>query len=211
MRTDDLIDALAADAGPPPGAPPAGRFGLLAGLGALLALFGVLAWLKVRPDLMQVMHGSFFWLKAGYTGALGLAGFLAVERLARPTGSPRRGLLLGLIVLIAFGLAALVQAGLAEDPMTLMRGGSWTRCSLNILVLGAPTTLLGLWVLRGLAPTRALEAGFATGALAGGVAATVYGLHCAESTFVFVGLWYSLGVLGCAALGAVIGRWVLRW
>ena len=64
MRTDDLIDTLAADAGPPPGAPPAGRFGLLAGLGALLALAGVLAWLKFRPDLMQVMHGSFFWLKA---------------------------------------------------------------------------------------------------------------------------------------------------
>ena len=47
--------------------------------------------------------------------------------------------------------------------------------------------------------------------IAGGVAATVYGLHCPENTFTFVALWYSLGVLLLAALGAVVGRWVLRW
>ncbi|WP_233244858.1 NrsF family protein, partial [Caulobacter sp. HMWF009] len=72
-------------------------------------------------------------------------------------------------------------------------------------------TLLGLWLVRGLAPTRPVLAGFATGAFAGGVAATVYGLHCPESTFVFVGLWYSLGIMACAGLGAVLGRIVLRW
>lgn len=211
MRTDDLIDALAAQAGPDPGGSPVRRLALLVGLGLVLALVGVLAWLKVRPDLMQVMAGGFFWLKAAYTGALGLAGYLAVERLARPLGSPRRGLVLGLIALGGFGLAGLVQFGLSDDPMTLLRGGSWTRCSLNILALGAPTTLLGLGVMRGLAPTRPTLAGFAVGALAGGVAATVYGLHCAESTFVFVGVWYSLGVLACAALGAGLGRLTLRW
>lgn len=211
MRTDDLIEALAADAGPAPGDAPARRLGLLAGLGAVVALVGVLVWLKARPDLMDVMRGGFFWLKAAYTGALGVAGYLAIERLARPTGSPRRGLILGGIVLGGFVLAGLIQFGVSADPMTLLRGQSWTRCSLNILALGAPTTLLGLWVVRGLAPTRPVLAGFATGALAGGVAATVYGLHCAESSFVFVGVWYSLGVLACAALGAFVGRWALRW
>lgn len=211
MQTDDLIEALAANAGPAPGGPPARRLALLAGLGAAVALAGVLIWLDVRPDLMDVMSGGFFWLKAAYTGALGLAGYLAVERLARPTGSPRRGLVLGLIVLVGFVLAGLVQFGMSDDPMTLLRGGSWTRCSLNILLLGGPTTLLGLWVVRGLAPTRPTLAGLATGALAGGVAATVYGLHCAESSFVFVGVWYSLGVLACAALGALLGRIALRW
>lgn len=211
MRTDDLIDALAANAGPAPGGRPGGRLGLLAGLGGVAALIGVLVWLKVRPDLMEVMRGGFFWLKAAYTAALALAGYLAIEQLSRPTGSARRGLGLGLTVLGGFVVAGLVQFGMAEDPMALLRGQSWTRCSLNILALGAPTTLAGLWVVRGLAPTRPVLAGFATGALAGGVAATVYGLHCAESTFVFVGVWYSLGVLACGALGAVLGRWALRW
>lgn len=211
MRTDDLIEALAANAGPAPGGSPARRLALLAGLGVAVALAGVLLWLDVRPDLKDVMSGGFFWLKAAYTGALGLAGYLAVERLARPTGSPRRGLILGLIVLVSFVLAGLVQFVMSDDPMTLLRGGSWTRCSINILLLGGPTTLLGLWVVRGLAPTRPTLAGFATGAFAGGVAATVYGLHCAESTFVFVGVWYSLGVLACGALGALLGRIALRW
>lgn len=211
MRTDDLIDALAADGGPAPGSGPRTRLAGLALAGATMALIGVLAWLKVRPDLMQVMGGGFFWLKAGYTAALGVAGYLAVEQLARPVGSSRRGLILGLLVLSAFGLAAAIQFGMSDDPIAMLRGGSWSRCTLNILALGAPTTLLGLWIVRGLAPVRPGRAGAAVGGLAGGVAATVYGLHCAESTFVFVGVWYSLGILACAVLGGVAGRWALRW
>jgi hypothetical protein len=211
MRTDDLIDALAADGGPAPGGGPRARLAGLVLVGAGLALVGVLAWLEVRPDLLPAMGGGFFWLKAAYTGTLGLAGYLAVEQLARPLGSPRRGLILGLLVAGAFGLAGAFQLGMADDPMAMLRGGSWSRCTLYILALGAPTTLLGLWVVRGLAPARPGRAGVAVGALAGGVAATVYGLHCAESTFVFVGVWYSLGVVACAALGGLVGRWALRW
>jgi len=66
-------------------------------------------------------------------------------------------------------------------------------------------------VLRGMAPTRPALTGFAAGAFAGGVAATVYGLHCGESTMVFVGTWYTLGVLGTGLLGAIVGKWALRW
>jgi hypothetical protein len=211
VRTDDLIDALAADAGPDPVGGPRRRLAGLTLAAAALALVGVLAWLKIRPDLMQVMGGGFFWLKAAYTSALGLAGYLAIERLARPLGSPRLGLILGGAILAGFVLAGLVQFGLSADRIAMLRGQSWSRCSLNILALGGPTTLLGLWIVRGLAPVRPGLAGAAVGALAGGVAATVYGLHCAESTFVFVGVWYSLGILACAALGGLAGRWALRW
>ena len=56
--------------------------------GAVTALVGVLAWLKVRPDLAEAASGGFFWIKAGYTAALGLGGFLAAERLSRPAASP---------------------------------------------------------------------------------------------------------------------------
>jgi len=65
--------------------------------------------------------------------------------------------------------------------------------------------------MRRMAPTRPALAGFAAGAFSGGVAATVYGLHCGESAMAFVGVWYTLGVLACAGLGAVVGRWALRW
>lgn len=212
MRTDDLIDALAADGGPV--AAPPRRLAGVAAAGALAALVLVLTWLHTRHDLMPAMRGGMFWMKAAYTGVLGMAGYLAIERLARPAGSGRRGWLLGAAVLALFAAAGLIQAMISPDiqaALHMLRGHSWHSCSRNILVLGLPMLALGLWAVRGMAPTRPVAAGFATGLFAGGVAATVYGLHCAENTFTFVALWYSLGVLLLAALGAVSGRWVLRW
>ena len=68
-----------------------------------------------------------------------------------------------------------------------------------------------MWAMRRFAPTRTTLAGAAAGLLAGGVSATVYGLHCDESTAPFVALWYSLGISLTALTGAVIGSRVLRW
>ena len=195
MRTDDLIDALAHDAQVTNGGAPRRslprRLALVAGLGALAALALVLAVLHVRHDLMLAMRGGMFWMKALYTGALGVAGYLAIERLARPVGSGRRGWMLGLAALALFAVAGTIQAVVSPDvahALHMLRGHSWTRCSPNILFLGLPMLGLGLWAVRGMAPTRPVAAGFATGLFAGGVAATVYGLHCAENTFTFVAL-----------------------
>ena len=213
MRTDDLIDQLATA----PRAIPKGavqrRFVGVAAAAALAALVLCLGWLGAREDLALAMTGRMFWMKATYTALLAIAGFWALERLARPDGAPKKALLFGAIVLALFvGLG--VGQGLAvghEQRMAMMRGGSWTVCARNILMLALPGLAATLLVLRGMAPTRLALAGFAAGAFAGGVAATVYGLHCGESTMVFVGTWYTLGVLGTGALGAVIGRWALRW
>lgn len=217
MRTDDLIDALASDAlvneAGPTRAPPR-RLAMVAGLGALAALLLVLNWLHMRHDLMPAMRGGMFWMKALYTALLGTAGYLAIERLSRPTGSSRKGWMLAGGVLAVCVTAGVIQAMLSPDiqrTLHMLRGHSWHVCSRNILVLGLPMLALGLWTVRGMAPTRPALAGFATGLFSGGVAATVYGLHCAEHTFTFVALWYSLGVLALAALGALIGRWALRW
>jgi hypothetical protein len=62
-----------------------------------------------------------------------------------------------------------------------------------------------------MAPTRLRLAGAAAGLLAGGVAATVYGLHCQEMTAAFVVTWYSLGVAASVAVGALLGPRLLRW
>jgi hypothetical protein len=152
-------------------------------------------------------------MKAAYTGLLGVAGFWALERLARPNGAPRKALLFGALVLAAFvgmGLGQWLAAD-GEHRRAMMMGGSWKVCCRYILTLALPGLAATLAVLRGMAPTRPMLTGFAAGAFAGGVAATVYGLHCGESTMVFVGTWYTLGVLGTGLLGAVVGRWALRW
>ena len=213
MRTDELIQSLAADTRPVSAAAPQWRLAAVAGTGAVFALALVLAWLKLRPDLPGVLASPFVWAKAGYTGLLALAGFWASARLARPGSAAPRAAVLAAGVTTVFAILAVVQfMGLDPDArIPALRGGSWTVCSLNILILGGPTTLLALLVLRGLAPTRPSLAGLAAGLFGGSVGATVYGLHCPESTFVFVALWYTLGIAACALLGAGLGRFLLRW
>ncbi|MBO9558751.1 MAG: DUF1109 family protein [Caulobacter sp.] len=213
MRTDDLIDQLAAAPQPIPAGAVQRRFVGVAVAGALAALVMVLVWLGARHDLAQAMAGRMFWMKATYTGLLGLAGFWALERLARPEGVPRKALLFGALVLALFvglGFGQWLAADW-EHRRSMMMGGSWKVCFRYILTLALPGLAATLLVLRRMAPTRPVLAGFAAGAFAGGVAATVYGLHCGESTMVFVGTWYTLGVLGTGALGALVGKWMLRW
>lgn len=214
MRTDDLIDALAAEAGQGADRAPPRRLAMVAGIGGFAALCLVLVWLGPRHDLMPAMRGPMFWIKAVYTGVLALAGYLALERLARPTGGGRRGWIVGGVALTVLSMAGAVQAMMSPDiqmALHMLRGHSWHVCSVYIFALGLPMLGLGLWSVRGMATTRPMQAGFALGLFSGGVAATVYGLHCGEHTFTFVALWYSLGVLALAALGALIGRWALRW
>jgi hypothetical protein len=213
MQTDELIDLLAADAVPVPRFTPARRLALGAIVGSIVVLLIVLGWLGLRPDLATAVGGAFFWIKAAYTAALGAAGFWAVERLGRPGVSATRAAGFGAAVLLLFVLAAFAQGLSLSRPAQLiaLEGVSWTVCTRNIVILAAPVLAITLAILRHLAPTRPTVAGFAAGAFSGGLAATLYGLHCPEAMFVFVALWYTLGVAVSGAVGAVLGRWVLRW
>ncbi len=213
MRTDELIDLLATDSGPVARGAPERRLAVVAVAGAVVAGVLVLFWLGVRPDLGLAVHGGFFWIKAAFTALLAACFYAETRRLARPGLSMSHAWTFAGIVFAGFLALAAVQF-MRLDPVgqiTAIKGGSWTVCTRNIFVLGAPTTLISLFVLRDLAPTRPVLAGLAGGLFSGAVAATVYGLHCPEATFVFVSLWYSLGMLGCGLLGAVLGRWMLRW
>jgi hypothetical protein len=213
MQTDELINLLSADTAPVARYAPARRLALGAGAGAVIVLLLVLGWLGLRPDLATAVSGVFYWIKTGYTAALGAAGFWAVERLGRPGVSAKRPAGFGAAVLLLFVLAALAQGLSLAGParMIAVRGVSWTVCTRNIALLAAPLLAITLLTLRQLAPTRPTVAGFAAGAFSGGLAATLYGLHCPEATFVFVALWYTLGVAVSAGVGALVGRWALRW
>ena len=48
-------------------------------------------------------------------------------------------------------------------------------------------------------------------ASAGAWAATLYCLHCPESSAMFVLTWYSLGIAFTTLLGALVGPRILRW
>lgn len=213
MKTDDLIDSLVADLAPVRRGTVAARIALAAAAGGTVALALVVTWLGLRPDLGEAAGGAMFWVKAAYAVIFGLAGFWASERLARPAGSGRGGLMLAaaaVTILLAVGLAGLIATPPGER-MGLWLGGSWRRCPVNILLLSAPTLVLALLAMRRLAPTRLRLAGAAAGLFAGGVAATAYGLHCVETAPIFVATWYTVGMGLSAAAGALAGPWALRW
>ena len=211
MKTDDLIDALAAGLEP---ARPAQLSPLLLAAAALAAVAGVALMLGVRPDLSEALQGPTPWLKGLYTALLAGISIWLAARLGRPGVDPRPAI---------FALAAVVVAATAWGGVELIMtppgqriadwlGRTWTICGRNILmvsVIAAPLVFLSA---RKLAPTRPSAAGAALGAATGAIAATAYGLlHCPESTAAFVATWYTLGVAAAGLIGAAVGRYALRW
>ncbi len=210
MKTDDLIEALAAGIEPvkPARLPP----GMIAGALAV-AVTAVVVMLGVLPDLDEVMQGPPFWAKAAYSGTLAVASLWLVTRLGRPGASMgMAGWSIAAIVGLAGVVAAIELALLPpEARMDDLMGFTWKVCALNILMISAFTAPLIFLAARRLAPTRPMQAGAAAGLLTGAVAAIAYGLHCPEATAAFVAVWYTLGMAGAAAFGAAIGRFALRW
>jgi hypothetical protein len=212
MKTADLIASLAAVSTPTPPARVGRGVTMASLLGAAIALVILIAWLGLRP-LGEAIHMRSFWMKAGYTIALSIAGAIAVLRLARPGG--RLGAAPAIIAAAVGVMAVMATMGvLKTEPANLAAlwlGHSWQSGSLRIAALAAPVYLAVIVVLRRLAPTRLALAGAAAGLLAGAVGATVYGLYCAETAAAFVVTWYSLGIAACAGLGALLGARLLRW
>jgi hypothetical protein len=210
MRTDDLIRTLAADAGPVRTRPVAP--GLLAA-----ALAGSVLWLAILAVQFgppaQAAHAGWFWMKTSYSLLLAAAGLMATVRLSRPGGR------IGAVAWLALATVAwlLMMAGhetmgAAPGQMAhLWLGQTWRICPVRILILAAPVYAAVLWLMRRTAPTRLALTGAAAGLFAGAVGATVYGLYCQETAAAFVVAWYTFGIAVCAALGAIVGRYLLRW
>jgi hypothetical protein len=213
MNTEQLILNLSADV------PRVYRHALIeriasgVGGGALVALMLVVAILGVRPDLQHAMQAFSFWMKWAYTISLGAGALYAVIRLSRPTPSSLCGLWLlavPILLLIGVGIGELANTPRSEW-LSLWQGRSWKVCPRLLLTLAVPIFVGLLWSSHRLAPTRLHAAGAAAGLAAGATAATIYGLHCAEVSALFVLTWYSLGMLLAAAAGAMLGPRLLRW
>lgn len=211
MRTDDLIRGLAADPRPaPPVAATLGRavpLGLLASLGLLLAFWGL------RPGLGPALAAPVVAAKALIPAGVGLAGLAAGLRLARPEGRVgAAGLVLGLLALLALGVAAW---GLAETPRAAWgeaaRGRTLVACLMSIPALAVlPLAAILLALGRG-ATTRPRLAGLLAGLAGGGLAAALYALHCPEDSPLFFVPWYGTGVLAAGLAGWLLGPRALRW
>ena len=213
MKTDDLVAALAVGVEPVPQGLVSRRLGqaLLLALPVSVAIM-VLDY-GVRPDLREAMGWPMFWVKLLFPLAVAGAGLVAVHRLARPGVAAGAAALAAVVpVLLLWGLAALVWWGAApEERAALLWGQTWQSCVFSIALMAGPLLLAVLWVLKGMAPTRPAWAGAAAGALAGGVGAAVYALHCPELAAPFLAVWYVAGIALVTAVGALVGARCLRW
>ena len=211
MKTDDLIDALAAGLQP---ARPARLNPWLLAVAVASSVATVALLLGVRPTLVEALSSPTLVLKGLYTAALAGAALWLGLRAGRP-GADTRGPLLAMLgvvgVAVLWGAIELAAAP-ADQRMAVWLGRTWTVCGPNILMVSAAAALPVFVAARSLAPTRPAFAGMALGVAAGAMGATAYGvLHCPESTAAFVATWYTLGIAAAGLIGAVAGRFALRW
>ena len=213
MNTEDLVSLLSTGAEAVDLRLPSRRWLLALTGGALSAFLLTAGLLKLNPALWHETSKPMFWARESYCAVLGVLGFIAVVRLARP------GLRLGLVpvgipvAVIAMWVLAVVTL-VAAPPQTrarLILGHTAGVCPFLIAFVAAPLLIALLWVMRSLAPTRLRWSGAASGFTAGSIGALVYTLHCPELAAPFLAIWYLLGMLIPAAIGAWLGPRLLRW
>lgn len=213
MQTDDLIAHLTGELEPVRGAEVVRILAAGLALGILGSALLMAVTIGIRPDIIQAMGGSAFWLKFTYTLVIAILGLKLVERMGRPgTDASWPALLLAVPVVTLMSMMAMQM--MPADSATrhaLLMGHSADVCSVLIAGLALPLFAGLFWALRRLAPTRLTEAGAAAGLLAGSAAATIYAFHCTESTATFIAIWYTAGIALTTLMGAGLGRFLLRW
>lgn len=211
VRTDGLIDRLAAQAGSSRLVRPS-TFKLILALAAMVSLclsvILVLAWEGVRPDFASAMYRAPFAYKITSMLAFALAALVLASRAALPGGGRLTALAFVPAALILIFRAATDRSGLSILGNSDISAGG---CMLTILGASLLPLIIVLGVMKMGAVTRPAVAGAIAGTLSGSLGATAYALACRNDAGSFVALWYTLGVVIMAAVGAAIGRRALTW
>jgi hypothetical protein len=210
MKTEQLIESLAATITPARAGRLTWRLAAAAGCGTLAGLALATGWLGLE-GLSDLAARPRFWLRLALLAGLvwSLAGL--VEDLARPGALlrlERPAMIVGVAAVLALGQLALSPAAMRVQ---LVMGSSWAACPCRVAAIALCALPLILLAMRSGAPTRLRWSGAAAGALSGALGAMLYALVCQEPGLAFVVLWYGAGILAMTVLGAMIGPFVLRW
>ena len=214
MKTDELISILASGGTAADVHALRRRCVVAIGWGAFATALAMAIVLGVRPDIGDAARLPMFWVKLAFPAVVAALAAIALVRLSRPgvrLGWVSEALAAPVLAVWILAVAVLLDA----TPGTrreLVLGTSWAECLASISVLAVPAFVALLWALKDYAaPTRSALAGAAAGLAAGGIAASVYALHCPEIAAPFIGTWYVIGMLIPTAAGALIGSRLLRW
>ena len=213
MKTNDLIAMLSTEASVTPTVSPLRRCAQATAAGVAVSLVLVLTLWGLNPELNALAHTQTFWVKVVWLVLTCTFAAPVVMHLARPGVAAGRGVWGIAAALAGMTLLALMQVATvdANTGMQLMLGRSWQECSASIAALSVPLLAALLWMLRDMAPTRPALAGASAGLMAGTLASLVYSLHCTETAYAFVAVWYVAGIAVMAGIGALMGSRLLRW
>jgi hypothetical protein len=212
MDTSNFIKALAADTRAPTRSLSFIWWGA-SGIAVALAAMVFLAMLAPRPDIAEAAETPRFLFKLVITTTLTVTAFILARAMLRPEGTGRE---------IAPYLAVaplLTVAGVVAELFVLPKdiwsasliGTNSMACLFFIPLIGIGPLALFLLALRHGAPARPVIAGAVAGLLAGGIAATFYGLHCPDDSPLFVASWYTIAIGGLTLAGAVGAHRFVRW
>lgn len=212
MRTNDLIDAIAADAATPPKRlTPAFWAGL--GVSAVGAWIASTMTMDPRPDIAAALETVRFPLKFVLTSAFGIAAAALAMRLARPgvgAGPARVAIMVAFAMLaVAVGTELLVVP--SDAWAARLVGQNWLVCLIHLPLFSAIPLAAILIAMRRGAPSSPTRLGAAAGLLAGAVGATFYAAHCPDDSPLFVAVWYTLAVGMVTLVGAALGTRFLKW
>jgi hypothetical protein len=212
MRTDDLIAQLSASLEPVRNGAVTRLLLAAVAIGIAGSILVMLTMIGLRHDLNSAMVSFGMWTKLVYTFAIAGFGFWLVERAGRPGAEMTRPVMALALPLLAIALlAALQMSAPGADMPRLVLGHSSRVCAPLVILTALPTLAAAFWALKRLAPTQLTLAGAGAGLFAGGAGAFVYSFHCTEGAAPFIAIWYTLGIVLTAAIGALLGPRLLRW
>lgn len=211
MKTDDLISALAADSHIVR-APVSRTAAIAFALGGAASFAMLLAMMGVRPDIADAVATWRFDFKLALAALAFAIGFTECVRLARPAPSRGPTLLIWVVPALLLGAIGMELAVVpVDDWSTRLLGTNAVACLLAIPSLALAPLVVGLFAMRSGAPRSPTLAGAAIGFASAMLAASLYALHCFDDLPLFVATWYSLASVPIVALGALLGRRLLRW
>jgi hypothetical protein len=120
---------------------------------------------------------------------------------------------LGLCLAVPFLLFEMASVGeLLLVPSSIWRAKViGVNCLMLIPFLSIPPLIAMICAVRGGATRHPALSGALAGASAAGIAATFYASNCTDDSPLFVATWYPSATLIVVSVGAVVGRWLLRW
>jgi hypothetical protein len=213
VKTDDLIEMLARQDIAVDRRRLMMRWLAALGAGFLISMFVFVYMFRINPDLRMLMENIWFWVRFAFIGSVMVLGGWFFAKLGKPGSDPRIPFLLAAGPFVVLGIVGLVMlvAAAPADRRAMLLGISWSVCSRNIAMLAVPIFFASIWVARQFAPVRLRLTGAMLGLFSGGAAALMYSMYCPEMEPIFLVIWYSLGMLIPAAVGALLGRRLLAW